>query len=937
MPTGTGKTETMLAVMISNLCSRVVIIVPSDALRKQITDKFLELGILQAPEVNVLAQTAMYPFVCSLNHTPENVEDVDSIMAACQVCVSTSAILGTCSPEIRERFAIHCSYLFIDEAHHVEARTWARLRTSFSASRILQFTATPFREDGKLIEGVTVFRFPLRLAQAQGYFTKIRFKSISLFDKGAADKEIATKAIAQLKIDTDSGFRHVVMARTATIERAVSIAKLYRELAPQLRIVEMHTKIRPKQRARDKSALIAGQVDIVVCVDMLGEGFDLPQLKVAAFHDVRQSLAITLQLAGRFTRARGDLGDATFIADISDPSVSDELKRLYTQDPDWNLILPQLAEDAIGEQAAIKALVSHFGALAPDFSLESVRPATSAVVYSTRCADWNPANYRVGIPNASQAEQVHHSINREEHMIVIITGSRVGLAWTEDENVYSWEWELYVAYWNVNQQLLFINGSSNKGDFHGLAKAITDGKCDLVQGERAFRVFGRISLLRLQSVGLSQFQGRNIRYTQRMGADVDPSVPLDQRTNSQKAVIAGFGFEKGAMTSIGASKKGRLWSHQRDRLNGFITWCNDIGSKLNDSSIDPDEVFKHCLTSVTLKERPPLHPILADWPERIYLELEKNWILVIDGKEYLTGGVDLFVARAPLTSPLRVVLKGEEVEVQFELNFIGEGENGDFSFTLLGEHTAMLRHGAGARDQQQLATFFNDDPPTIWFADGSALEGNRFVELKVPPLSFDSSSIQVRDWSGIDITKESQGTMKDANSVQGRLIRELKENADYLLIFDDDSPGELADVITVTVPGGLASPERIDIALYHCKYSGEAKPGARIGDLYEVCGQAQKSIWWSASIIKKADVFTHMMRREERRAPVSTRIERGSPEMLMRLREIAKQRAVTMQINIVQPGLSKQLVSEAQLRLLGVTQEFLRSHFEIPFGVIASD
>jgi hypothetical protein len=29
---------------------------------------------------------------------------------------------------------------------------------------------------------------------------------------------------------------------------------------------------------------------------MLGEGFDLPELKIAAFHDIRKTLAVTLQL-----------------------------------------------------------------------------------------------------------------------------------------------------------------------------------------------------------------------------------------------------------------------------------------------------------------------------------------------------------------------------------------------------------------------------------------------------------------------------------------------------------------------------------------------------------------------------------------------------------------------------------------------------------------
>ena len=40
MPTGTGKTETMLAFLIANTCQKVFVIVPSDALRTQTYRKF---------------------------------------------------------------------------------------------------------------------------------------------------------------------------------------------------------------------------------------------------------------------------------------------------------------------------------------------------------------------------------------------------------------------------------------------------------------------------------------------------------------------------------------------------------------------------------------------------------------------------------------------------------------------------------------------------------------------------------------------------------------------------------------------------------------------------------------------------------------------------------------------------------------------------------
>src|SRR5690606_21886662 len=47
MPTGTGKTEVMLAVTIESRGDRVLVIVPTDALRKQTADKFGQYGLLR--------------------------------------------------------------------------------------------------------------------------------------------------------------------------------------------------------------------------------------------------------------------------------------------------------------------------------------------------------------------------------------------------------------------------------------------------------------------------------------------------------------------------------------------------------------------------------------------------------------------------------------------------------------------------------------------------------------------------------------------------------------------------------------------------------------------------------------------------------------------------------------------------------------------------
>jgi superfamily II DNA or RNA helicase len=48
MPTGTGKTETMLALNANQRFERLLVVVPTDALREQIAGKFETFGVLTA-------------------------------------------------------------------------------------------------------------------------------------------------------------------------------------------------------------------------------------------------------------------------------------------------------------------------------------------------------------------------------------------------------------------------------------------------------------------------------------------------------------------------------------------------------------------------------------------------------------------------------------------------------------------------------------------------------------------------------------------------------------------------------------------------------------------------------------------------------------------------------------------------------------------------
>ncbi|MBC9176206.1 DEAD/DEAH box helicase [Pseudoroseomonas ludipueritiae] len=277
MPTDTGKTETMLAIMARERMNRLLVVVPSTALRRQIAEKFKTFGLLRT--LGVLAESAQYPVVGTLKHRPRTVEEAEKLFLRCNVVVANMQVLQGCEPEVQERIAQLCGVLFIDEAHHAPAPTWDAFRKLFlaqSRNRLLSFTATPFRNDGKLVEGRVIFSYPLSKAQADGYFVPINLRSVMAWDRPSADEAIAAAAIEQLEADIGAGYRHVVMARTEDIERAKEVIQVYEALAPEHGPTLVHSRMPEAERIEALARLREGKARVIVCVNMLGRGSTTP-------------------------------------------------------------------------------------------------------------------------------------------------------------------------------------------------------------------------------------------------------------------------------------------------------------------------------------------------------------------------------------------------------------------------------------------------------------------------------------------------------------------------------------------------------------------------------------------------------------------------------------------------------------------------------------
>src|SRR4029077_11848942 len=111
-------------------------------------------------------------------------------------------------------------------------------KQTFQNQKVLQFTATPFREDGKPLDGDIIFKYPLKKAQEEEYFRPIRFEPVVEFNRLRADRAICERAIARLRAEAAKG--HILMARVDSVARAEEVFKLYEPHA-EFNPVQLHT------------------------------------------------------------------------------------------------------------------------------------------------------------------------------------------------------------------------------------------------------------------------------------------------------------------------------------------------------------------------------------------------------------------------------------------------------------------------------------------------------------------------------------------------------------------------------------------------------------------------------------------------------------------------------------------------------------------------
>jgi len=928
LPTGTGKTETMISALVCAQSPRLLVLVPTDILRRQIAEKFETLGLLR--ELKCLPGYACSPRVARITKGIRTIEEAKHLLANANVMVALPQTLEASDKGAAFYLCKECSTLFVDEAHHIKAQTWESVRDRFVGKQVVQFTATPFRNDRKHIGGKIIFNYKLSDAQKDQFYKPIRLKTVEEFgEEDLRNRAIAEKAISVLREDRKS-YDHLLMARVKNRQKAEELLPLYQKLAPEFRPVVVYSgsgRMRENKNAfkslRDKSERGS---KIVICVNMLGEGFDLPELKVAAVHDNHKSLAVTLQFIGRFTRRGENVGNAAVVINIADPDAEKRLQELYAEGADWDHLVSRLSENQISSEIRLQELVESLkasGDLHGNISLWNLRPMFSTQIYRTTGMDWSPLRFEDAFPGHAV---LWHSLSSDPHVLVVVAQQQHEVRWGKYENIQEITYDLLLAYWDQDQNALFMHASDyDRMKVSRVAKIITSDDTRVLNGPRVFNVLNNVQLPLVKSLGSSRFGA--ISFTSYFGPNVTEGLADIEKRHSELNYIGCLGYEDGERVLWGAAnRKAKIWQRCSGSIDEWMAWCGRTYNKLMDDSNLGSNITRDFLRPDALTALYKMPPIAVQWGEYIQSSFS-NYLSVLFGK----SEVPLYFADMEI-----VDATDEAITIAFFTNDFRSVYNFRIGDALPKGYSYELQEGPpiAFRINRHTIRDFNDqmykDPLIVRYVDGTYSYNNYHIPIDLGADNYPAERIEVWDWHGVALDRESMGIGVDKNTIQYRTYENLA--GDFDAVVNDDGPGEAGDLVCLRD----ISPDTIELCLVHCKSAYGGKVSGDIRNLYTVCGQAQKSITTKHQGIKKLSL--DIRRRHQKWVNRGgSRFLKGDLTLLSYFAEKSRKAQVKFEVIVVQPGISRSSLTSDMAKLLGTTELFLKKTTEAEFRVISSE
>ncbi len=884
---------------------RVLILTPGKMVRDQIREDFEQLATLK--DIGVLGEAIQPPSIVEVKSKIDSKEKWEELKKF-EVVISTPNCVSPEYDDIptppRDLFDL----VLVDEAHHSPAKTWNKILRCFPKAKRVLFTATPFRRDRREIIGKFVYTYPVAQSFKDGIFGKIRFIPVNE-DNEQIDNDvaIAKKAEEVLNKDRAKGLDHLLIIRTLTRNKADDLAKLYAK-ETKLKLDVIHSNHSGRKVKKVLEQLKKKELDGVICVNMLGEGFNLPQLKVAAIHTPHKSLEVTLQFIGRFARTNAkNIGEAKFLAVPSEMEIEGE--KLFQEGAVWQEAIIGLSHFRLKEEQETREMLQRFSQPViseediADMSLFSLRPRQHVKVFHVR----SDADVMRELELKPPLEIVYLNPSKEVSALVMVTREVLKPRWTKLDQFVRVEYDLFVVYYDKQTKLLFINASrSSDSVYREIVEQIAPFAYPLASSELKKALIGLKHPI-IFNLGLrNRVQTPNTEsYRIKAGPRTD-SEPSESRMFSLGHLFC-TAEEDGKNVNIGFSGSSKIWSATSSQIPRLIRWCRSLATKIkSDGKVQTNSGIDYITTGERIDTLPD-GIIAADWDKDAY-----DYMFPVEATIKLPSGqtekchiseLDVKVDQSESDeSRVRVSISNDRVSYSFDYTL-----DGKTYFQPVGCIGNEIMLSKGADEQIPLLDYLNGKLLHFYTSDLSLVHGHEILRFPSDRAIFDDGQVQAIDWSGTDIKNEVNEASSRGISIHQHLRESLLADS-YPVVIYDHGNGEIADYVALK-----KTDEGVHVELYHCKGSGAESAGSRVDDIYEVCGQAIKSVAFANP--KKLESKMGLRGRR------SGKFLRGTLEEFRTLLDGGQR--VTFEVILVQPGISKTKLNDKMKEVFAAVGDYV--------------
>lgn len=334
LPVGCGKSGCITIAPFAFRARRTLVVAPGVKIAQQLHDDFdpahPDMFYIKCGVVN----GQPYPEPAEIRGTSTNRADLED---ADVVLTNIQQLQGNENRWLQNLPDDFFDLILFDEGHHNVAQSWDTLKAKFASARIVNFSATPLRADGQLMAGRILYSYPVFRAIQEGYVKRLKAVVLNprtlryVRREDGEEIEVSLDEVRRLG-EQDADFRRSIVTSTETLNTIVDAS--IRELDARRRAADNNRlkiiasalnyehcrQIVGAYRARGRRAdyvhsredsaanervlqrLENHELDVIVQVRKLGEGFDHPFLAVAAVFSIFANLSPFVQFVGRIMR-----------------------------------------------------------------------------------------------------------------------------------------------------------------------------------------------------------------------------------------------------------------------------------------------------------------------------------------------------------------------------------------------------------------------------------------------------------------------------------------------------------------------------------------------------------------------------------------------------------------------------------------------------------